>query len=1071
MSKPKGKIREVTINDAKAYAGMVVRSEKGWPWSWGVTFNSRMAKEEIEGSAAVGFYVAEVDGKIVGTTSLFKGLMDRDSGYIGYTNVEPDYQGKKYGKRLLRRAIDRATEDGIERVDLHTWGGNLKALPLYKKMGFHWVPETHVEMKNFIPMILKHAMYREFFEKNPDWYGIQVRDLSLKEDLFERDGIRIYEYRFEADGERITAVADREGLWLTGGSNGDIDVWIHPENEVCPEAFSQAMYWEISNKTGSEMTGTLVVSAPDCIQILEPPPTSFRIPPGGSLKLEGTFRIDPGSDQKESWEQPDRVTTDIVLGGEMYRFQTGVGRKGALEFKYDPRYMMANPGARTRLNVRLKNRTKLHLRGRVVIAPLVDEIAVKKRVHEFDLDPEGYTGLTTQVEVDEDAPTGSMPIAFQPTFVTDEGDEIKAREEVLNGSCVRPGEMLDFVSHDGKMLHLNTGRICLSIDLKQGGRMTVRDRLSEEMLLSGFGCDALGPPFWPSEFEKCRCEYSVDRGEGFLRATISMKSELHEGLTLFKTYTVMKGWPDIHVQYGLINTFPKPRSFKLNVDSSSLLNRSRVYIPTKRGIVSDKDVNSGFPGWKDTPERPRDYLENWIAIEGYKDRAFVVGSIWPRDVDEVQFEGRSLGSLKISVKVPANGRILTPPIRLCVGEGTWDGVREIWRKLEGRTIARERRHLPPRIRGSIEFGFPHPVLVSGPGPYPCDLKISSVRRTVEKAWLDIAVPHGWDVNPETFTFRKLGDRDWDRKVMFSPPWDIQPGVYEGEVVLRTEEHRWKRDFRVFHLGRGRVIVEEVEDRGVEAYRVANDSLELKVSAAFGGIAHSLVSDDVELLASSFPQSRPMLEYNPWYGGLSGLVSRSCSKGWRESYEATPVKCGLWTGVETICHPGEYVKDMKGLTVKSRYMLTKSSSIVRVEQEVANPLRGGMVANMGLKLFVGMGEEADIDSIVPDEEDKPYVRPRTERTKWSNSQKGWVGLRNTKVDSAIVLAGPISERAAITVQESRGLTTLGGRMIQELFPGDSGTWAWHIACCTSDIDDIYQYRHMRDLSPQDEPLYE
>jgi hypothetical protein len=71
---------------------------------------------------------------------------------------------------------------------------------------------------------------------------------------------------------------------------------------------------------------------------------------------------------------------------------------------------------------------------------------------------------------------------------------------------------------------------------------------------------------------------------------------------------------------------------------------------------------------------------------------------------------------------------------------------------------------------------------------------------------------------------------------------------------------------------------------------------------------------------------------------------------------------------------------------------------------------------------------------------------------------------------MVLAGPISDRAFIWAQESRGLTTLESSVLQELVPGQCSKWAWHIACCTSDVDDMYQYRYMRDLSPKDEPLY-
>jgi hypothetical protein len=490
----------------------------------------------------------------------------------------------------------------------------------------------------------------------------------------------------------------------------------------------------------------------------------------------------------------------------------------------------------------------------------------------------------------------------------------------------------------------------------------------------------------------------------------------------------------------------------------------------RQGIISEERILSGFPHWKDTPEKPGEYPENWVAIEGRKDRQFTVGSIWPREVESVEFEHSSLGSLKMKVRVPANGRILTPAVHYCAGDGTWESVREVWRKLEGRAVGREKRQLNPRLRRAIEFGPSNPVMVHGKGPYRCNIGISSARLMAEKAWLSVSAPSGWSAKPGEINFRRLGARDVEKGIRLFPPGDLKPGVYEGEIVLRTEEHRWRRDLPVFYLGDGRVEIEEIEDRGMRAYLVTNRVLDLKVSAGFGGTAYSLMSRGVEMLTSSFPESKPMLEYNPWHGGLSGYIGRSASKGWQESFEAGPIKKGIWEGVETVCYPGKYVKNIKGLIVRSRYLLAKSSGIIRVEQEIANPMGTKMEVHTGLNLFVGMGEEADIDSIVPDEDDMAYVRPRTDRTKGCSSQKGWVGLRNSKVDSGMVLAGPVSDRAFIWANESRGLTTLESSVLQELVPGQSSEWAWHIACCTSDIDDIYQYRHLRDLSPQDEPLY-
>jgi len=198
------KIRPVTVNDAEALASMMARSESGWPWSisGGVPLTARTAREHIETQATLGHFVAEIAGRLVGVCEVYPGIREPRTAYVGFLNVEPAFQGRGIGRRLLRAAVDRAIEEGVDRIDIDTWGGNLKALPLYKKMGFFWVPETSVHMVNFIPIVLRHPMFREFFERHPDWYHAQVRDLSATEDLAEKDGVRIYTYGSQVGATR-----------------------------------------------------------------------------------------------------------------------------------------------------------------------------------------------------------------------------------------------------------------------------------------------------------------------------------------------------------------------------------------------------------------------------------------------------------------------------------------------------------------------------------------------------------------------------------------------------------------------------------------------------------------------------------------------------------------------------------------------------------------------------------------------------------------------------------------------------------------------------------------------------
>ena len=96
-------------------------------------------------------------------------------------------------------------------MDLYTWPGNLKSVPLYKKMGFMWQPDSSVHMENFTPAARSHPLGRSFFATH-DWYDTQVRSLEIEEDLVRRGKVRVYEYLWRAeDGEFLRMVFERQG--------------------------------------------------------------------------------------------------------------------------------------------------------------------------------------------------------------------------------------------------------------------------------------------------------------------------------------------------------------------------------------------------------------------------------------------------------------------------------------------------------------------------------------------------------------------------------------------------------------------------------------------------------------------------------------------------------------------------------------------------------------------------------------------------------------------------------------------------------------------------------------------
>ena len=210
--------REYEKGDAASVARMWEESREGWPSGFlgasSVTASS--VKREERSSGSLFTVLAILDDRVIGycRTSPYGG--EPEASYVDLVNVVPEFHGHGIGKKLLLDAVRRTAESGRTRIDLHTWPSNMQAVPLYKKTGFFWVPETSVYMQNYIPFLLQREEFCDFLEGD-DWYGCFQRDLDISEDLQKTDsGRQVFKYRFERSKEEFLAEFDRNGRRLSG---------------------------------------------------------------------------------------------------------------------------------------------------------------------------------------------------------------------------------------------------------------------------------------------------------------------------------------------------------------------------------------------------------------------------------------------------------------------------------------------------------------------------------------------------------------------------------------------------------------------------------------------------------------------------------------------------------------------------------------------------------------------------------------------------------------------------------------------------------------------------------------
>jgi len=177
-------LRQVDIGkDAEKLVEMWKASDNQWPgtWSGGTEITPQMVTEWHQRQKMIDTYVFEIGDKIAAYCSFNERPEEKNVGYVALLNVAPEYQGRSLGRKLLQRCLERCSELGFHLLTLGTWSGNLKSVPLYKKTGFYWVPDTDVWMLNFVPSILNLPCTRPFFSRH-DWYKTFERALTQDED-------------------------------------------------------------------------------------------------------------------------------------------------------------------------------------------------------------------------------------------------------------------------------------------------------------------------------------------------------------------------------------------------------------------------------------------------------------------------------------------------------------------------------------------------------------------------------------------------------------------------------------------------------------------------------------------------------------------------------------------------------------------------------------------------------------------------------------------------------------------------------------------------------------------------
>gem|GEM_PF-1323673 len=975
--------------DAEKLAQMWNASDSQWPGTWncGVPCTADWIKSGIGREEYRDYLVWDAGDRIGGSCSLRDDTDEDDVIYLPLLNVAPGFQKQSLGRRVLVEAVRKVVEWKKYRLDLDTWSGNLKAVPLYKKCGFFWMPGPHVKMLNFTPAILQMPCTAAFFEKH-DWYTAFRRELTQVPDDERWEGLGVFTYRYEAGDERLVVRVDRETRRVTAIDTPDFFVAATVDNPSPVRGGDVILRWQIVNRRHEPMALSLIAQATGDLSIDYREETT--VGPDETRIFESKVVVSDTAGASDPDGPAPRVITRLLIGQTPVELGTGIRPRLPITMSAHPEYITLMPGVPQTVHLRLRSFLSHDTDITLGLSPS-EGLTVDRPEHIVTLPAGGHAGTSVTLTTDRG---GRFDWAVSGRFVA-EGKNVSLPAESRTVFALPPGGLLSLQS-PGE-IRIENERLRAVIKAK-AGELTLSDLATGESLLV-FGGRPI-PPQWPSEYRKADFTLALDREGETAVVTAFSVSKKSPGFVFRKTIRISAG-AMIEVEHSFENTGLDPYVFRLyQFALNPHPGLSTLTLPLKKGLVRERCAD--FPGPHDTAfERSGVYAETWGA---YEYPHGTIGLFWPDDGEEISWSWNEMGFISREFRCPPGSRIALTKMRLYVGDGGWTSVRRVWRRLTGIATIPYQAHPAPMGGLDVDLEPSTPVVTTQPVVATLRVKHFLSRPVSGVATLEL--PDGWTGDHTRWTFEN---------VHYHAPFATElrlstvapPGAYTGNLVLKGGECDVQRPVSLIRFGDASpVAVSSAERQGHLVYTIANGRFEIDVTPSFCGSV-SAIRDDrgVDHLASAFPEAETFNWLHPWYGGIvpiidSGLEMTPPGLAPLERFAAEPITATdthgiVWTGVRqraTLEH-----EELRGLTLEMDTLTVGGSPAVWLVWRFYNQTSALRRIRAGWSVFVQPDGDRSRTTLFTD----GYERKRSRRT-FGGHGGGWVGSENPETGRVVAL---------------------------------------------------------------------
>ncbi|MBS3795988.1 MAG: GNAT family N-acetyltransferase, partial [Candidatus Thorarchaeota archaeon] len=837
-------------------------------YTQGVPYDAQRVRDRYDKMSAIAILIAlkSENGKPVGSCTLHEHWRDEDAAYIGVLGVSPEALGKKVGKKLLLRSIQIVRSEGYKRVDLHTWAGNTRAVPLYKKVGLMWNPKASgVQMEDYIPAILEHPLSKPFFDEmaENEWYDSQKRELTQEPDQMTYNGMDVYTYKFERGEDELTVIVDRHARAISSidrslnGQRIGISARVDSHKVLC--GITGQYILEVINTSDESLSFAVDLTSFSALEFKRKDFIEFEVDSGDTYEWAVPFVVSSSAPiHRENIRSPS-IDSSIHMNGVEMHFQTGMVITPIADIKSRWPYSRVIPGGSSTLPLIVLSSIEDECSAILNLESNHSSLKIEPRKTEIDISRAGISGTDAIVRADYDAEPKEYSLTAKIKMdekLGEQGPGIETRGFKIPVFCGESGIVSTFEDERNKDIVINGVNYQATMSI-EGAMLRIRDIYNRSGSLF-HARSQVGPPFGMDPFRYAERDFSTKKSDNGV--TVSMVGKHPERPLKIEDRVFFEHKSGlISHEVWVTNEGETKQKMQLRVYCGSQgidLSPGNVIVPLKDGIVKQALMHALFTH-PSVPSSPDAFSEGWIASNK---RELTKGQIFDLEaVDKIHMGNDQTAFLQYPLRNLKPGETARISKMWFITKASdWEDIRRIWQEkiLE---------------KSSIEFGAGKSLEMHSlvdisidtciiDEPNDCEIQGVIHKRIVAPLTASISVrpPNGWsaevippseDEQPEQIDLKDV--TPFRLRLSPTQPFPDEFHIHEGTMAIQAAT-TYKKDFHIIQLGASdtRVSIDQVEDRGLSSYEVDNGLIRFRVSPEYGGCIYSLKNpNDTELLVS------------------------------------------------------------------------------------------------------------------------------------------------------------------------------------------------------------------------------